>query len=114
MAASKALRILHEESEIKGPDNAESIAKGTMFLVTDDYELNQEKAMMNKVLAASRSNVDYQITEGGHVVTLNAGMYESFKAALPDFYDQHPDYTIPTEQSIKMQSGSHSYAHSHS
>ena len=77
MAASKVLRILHEESEIKGPDNAESKAKGTMFLVTDDYELNQEKAMMNKVVVASRSDVDYQITEGGrHVVTLNAGMNE--------------------------------------
>ena len=45
---------------------------------------------MNKILAASTSDIEYQIAGGCHVVTLNPGMYESFKAALPDFYD--PDY----------------------
>ena len=34
-----------------------------------------------------------RVTGGRHVVTLNTGMYESFQYALPDFYDQHPDYS---------------------
>jgi hypothetical protein len=60
--------------------------------IKEDYTLNREKAIDTKIKSATKLGVQYEETEGGHVVTLNTGTYEVLKPKIIDFYKNHNDY----------------------
>ena len=62
-------------------------------ILTSDYQLDRDKAMLKKIIASDRTDIKYEVTGGGHRISLNAGLYEAVKLALPDFYEKHPDYS---------------------
>ena len=67
-----------------------------------NYELNAEKALQHKIDAANRQDIKYDVTGGGHRITMNTGTYELVKNAIPAFYEEHKDYSASVRPHVEL------------
>ena len=77
------------EARSPSPPLASSMKKHTDNILQSHYNLNRDKARMNKFLAANIQDVNHKIINGGHCVTFSTGMYKIVKRKLPEFFYKH-------------------------
>ena len=61
-----------------------------------------KKALQHKIDAANRQDIKYDVTGGGHRITLNTGTYELVKNAIPAFYEDHKDYSASVRPHVEL------------
>ena len=104
--------ILQEDLELRGysrdgEDSSNGMALQNTIISENVYTtrnsnfvLDREKAMQAKIQAATREDVLYEHTGGGHRITFSSGTYELVKNALPDFYEQNKNFNAKFRNNV--------------
>lgn len=74
--------------------------KPTPGVLLAEYDLNQKKAVANKIAAAHRDDIKYEKTMGGDVVYFSAGTYTEVAKAMQTFYQKHPVFFATNRKNI--------------
>lgn len=72
-------------------DNRNSVHTVRNVHSSRDYTLNPDRALLKKLIAAKRQQVEYVVTGGGIKATMDAVSFELFRFACDDYYQSYND-----------------------